>query len=1016
MKKRLSLFLLVFGLLIFSAFASAQPWQPPDWIKVYIKYPNSNWTQAAKCNEQRTCNLEFVSGGIQNYCREEGNVSSYAQSSDSGYVNESSKLFVYDVNYDEKEASCICLRESGLKNTSWGTELNAISYNLPYACCGDDAGDQGLIFFDRNASEYYICDNSGPDMVWRGISTGMYLGQWHNPSLLNVGAIYHINTTAGIFGTFTSNLQTQSYDVVGTRDAKWIPCDIDRSLTGVISYHSYNPTTNQTVSFYLNKTQVYAPSGVFNMPCVGNSTPNCQQIDDNDFVCYAEAKNESIFECAYKQEALSLDERSVNMVGDIIPKLFSDNLAKYFTVIPRTCTEKPFCCQSEYCIEFTSSITDTHLKKAPRLKDWTGYGYFTFNINFEKPNNSGNFTISINSWQDSLSKYLIGMPKNGWYRVMVPLTVLNNKVVSSFSISKKQATTDLAHVKFADFRLEGGELGIYCGERQGGDKAEWRKDLDTDTTSNGTACNAQKTTQWTGNYCCNDDYTRLNEASGYYSEFYTDKDGNCWDGKKVGNSGVIVNVSNMKSILSFEDKFYGCFATNLFGIRNTNNNTPVVQGRGVCESYGSFYCSNYERGWSNLGYLAKTLYVAPQNRTALKYSPDTSTADCCRLQDCWNGTTCNGDQSQDTQALPYGIEQGQMITPDETINYSGYRCMNGEWINSTIKWDWYDQNWGYCGNETECLLNTTACVQDGWYSRNIVAGGMNTADFYCKNGAWTTRTRQLAQVMLKLRKNDYVFDCGPFSKVLNYWWPSQFQQSESFENIASNFELNNFCILSYKGLLGGEHIVIGTTFNPEAGVGIEYVLANAFNLINKDVSGCSQDDGKFHDCGSGLWWNEKEQSLIYDPSKSIDLDGNIFTGLYDFFLKQIYNILGIQVPITVGEKTVQFLSRARLLNDVYISKQGNTMIRAFVETKYEEPELKQFFTATYENFTVSVCDSISTYDFYVANEFEGVDEQDVYCTRLNNTNIDVVIAVDKALGTENFDKFVSLLTRRTRVS
>ncbi|MBW3016953.1 hypothetical protein KY316_01155, partial [Candidatus Woesearchaeota archaeon] len=186
-----------------------------------------------------------------------------------------------------------------------------------------------------------------------------------------------------------------------------------------------------------------------------------------------------------------------------------------------------------------------------------------------------------------------------------------------------------------------------------------------------------------------------------------------------------------------------------------------------------------------------------------------------------------------------------------------------------------------------------------------------------------------------------------------------------------------------------------------------------FGLLNKNVAGCSIDDGEFHSCGSGLWWNQRLQALIYDKKNNIDLDGNIFSQMYNFLLHWVYDLFDIELPISVGERTVEFLARARLLNEIYVSKHDDRLIRAFVEPKYEFGEIKQFFTATYEGFDISVCESVDTYDWFVANQFEGVSEQDVFCTDVNGT--ETVFAVDKAAGPEEFDKLVSLLTRQTRI-
>ncbi|MBW3016868.1 hypothetical protein KY316_00715, partial [Candidatus Woesearchaeota archaeon] len=778
---------------------------------------------------------------------------------------------------------------------AFGVELVHQKAGKNFGCCGDDYGDEGLIFTDV-AGESFVCDQIDTEMAWRGIQHQYMNGFESITPYNNVGAIYHINTSVGMLQPENVNGSVNElYDVVGTEQRKWLVCDADSSL----SYLEFPIGTS-----LVNASLFYAPDGVFRTPCVDGSDVDCQQIGLNDYMCYPDGRNESIFECVYQQTSLSLDERQGDYVGKIVPEVFSPTLEEFNRV------NEPGC-NAQFCTRLLQGGELSTTRPPSRLSNWLHYDYFTFNIWFDDPENLNNLDISIDTfgpiWSATLSDYMIGLPKNGWYRVMIPLDdheLLNRMMLMVRSISIK-ATADVGLVKFSDFSLYGGARSMYCGRKDGNEEAEWRSDLDTDTTSNGLACNAQKTTDWTGNYCCGDDYTLTNDELGYNSEFYRDADANCWDGLKVGNDGQLVNISNRRPILSFEDKFYGCFATELFDIKDTLTGEQIVDGTDVCGSFGSYYCSNFAQGWSSLGYLADGVFVAPANRTELVVDPYELTADCCAPGDCWNGTTCLANQAGKTNVLPYGFQQTSAITPETSANYSGFRCINGEWENSTIKWDWFDQNWGYCPDDQECLINRTTCVASGWYSTNPNFGGRDTSDIYCRNGTWITRTRMLAQTMLDIEDNNFVLDCGPYQKVINAWWASQFRPTNSFENIASDVELNNLCILSY-----GNNVVVGTTFNADAGQQLTNVLANAFGLLNKNVAGCSIDDGEFHSCGSGLWWNQRLQALIYDKKNNIDLDGNIFSQMYNFLLHWVYDLFDIELPISVGERTVEFLARA----------------------------------------------------------------------------------------------------------
>jgi len=875
--------------------------------------------------------------------------------------------------------------------------LSNLSGYSSLSCCGDDWGDEGLIFLDQARGAYRICDND--------INGNM---EWRLADANNIGGIYHINTSVDALNPENpgwDNTTADYYDVVGTEAGTWIACDTDDTLTSL-----------------------YKPIGIFaNFPfCEGGSGPHCLSAGDSEFICYDYAGRERIFECrdvatnardfkarSSAEESSTIDEDTGFVIGKIIPNPFSDDF-KEFNRIPIS----P--CQSDFCLSFSGSAEEIPgadfsiiLPLKPVIDDWTGYYALAFDIYFRYPQNKDKLEIRINDFRGNIEDYIVSSRGN-WNHGVVPFTDISN--LDSITYFSLYPLEFVGEVELNNFHLEGPNT-FYCGREVplGG---AWRRDLDTDNTTidtahptGGQACDAQLTMSWTGSKCCGDDYTTSNP--GYQSEFYTDVEGNCWNSQYLSTAGQNYTIEDRNSILSFTDKFYSCFAPDYVkNIKSTVTDEILIEESDLCDVKGSYYCSYQGLEWSNLGYNNGVTDRTAGERTAAKFNPDRTSAECCHPSDCWNGSKCVASQEEITLGLPLGIEVGR-VTVETAENYTGYRCINGEWIESEVKWDWLDQQWGYCSEESNCLLSSKMCVESGFFSLKKIIEGRDVSDLYCINGTWSTRTKKLAQTMLNIRNDNYVLDCGPYFQVLNYYSErTAFQPTLTFENIAAGPELNNLCVLSYDG-----NIVMGTTYNPEEGTELPYVLSNAFNIRDFSIANCQGDlsEDSFHDCGNGLWYNDYTKSIIYDPDDKIDLDGNFFTNIYDYLLGSIYGLFDIEIPITAGERALFFVNRTKLFNQLYVSKHGDKVIKAVVEKKYlpgVRPGVKQIFSATYEGFDTSICGSVLTYDWFVANKIPQALSRDIICEITDGK--EVVVVIDDAVGVQAFNNLVTDMTRRTR--
>jgi hypothetical protein len=797
------------------------------------------------------------------------------------------------------------------------------------SCCGDDWGDEGLIFFDNDASVYRICDNASDIMEWRAADPA------------EVGGVYRINTSINSLNpdNFIWNASSADiYDVVAA-ETGWIACDTDNSLPAL-----------------------YKPLGTFsdyNESCEGNTTPYCISARDSNFMCQKYVEHEEIFECrdvtntgsdfradGAGQEANTQDDGTGYVIGKILPNPFTEDFSE-FNKPPQPD------CASDFCFLMPPGNvpnSDFSMKSGfqPLISNWSAYDYIVFDLKLYEPQNIKHMQFDINNGltNGSIFDFVVGR-KGNWFHVMIPLVPARPRTVLKNS----------AQEEFDSITA----FSLYP-----------------------TACERQNTMSWTGTGCCGDDYTTMNAKLRFKTEFYNDTDANCWNSTRISNAGETIEIEGRKSILSYGGKFYSCFApTDFSAIKDTRTNSLLVIQSNFCDVAGEsgYFCSHQLTEWSNVESGTGT----PGERNTTRFTPDNSSAGCCHPDDCWNGTDCIPSQIEVTGA-PEGVEIAD-VDIETYQNFTGHRCIDGRWVESRIKWDWLDRYWGYCPQDTDCVFDTTWCAESGWYSREKTVRNKDAADLYCLDGDWTTRTKKLAENMLNIRTDDFVFDCGRPELILNaYSDATYFQETRTFANIALGKEINNICILAYDG-----KIVVGTTYNPFNATALEFVLSNAFNLRDFDVNNCQGNlsEDSYHDCGNGVWYNQFTESIIYDPQDEIDLDGNIFSDIYDFFI-----------------------GATKMFNQLYVSKHGDKQITSVVELKWYKGK-RQTITATYEGFDPKICDSVLAYDYYVANRIPEAYSPDLICNATDGE--EVVVAIDNAIGPQAFAELVNQLTRKTRV-
>ena len=402
-------------------------------------------------------------------------------------------------------------------------------------------------------------------------------------------------------------------------------------------------------------------------------------------------------------------------------------------------------------------------------------------------------------------------------------------------------------------------------------------------------------------------------------------------------------------------------------------------------------------------------------------NPDArSGAACCPDKYCWNGYACVEPMSTLTTITEH-VADGR-----------DYRCVDGSWKRSLLKFDWNNQQWGFCPQESQCFVlgsgkaeNTAQTFTDG-KSPICINNGEYIMDNYCTQGNWTSRTKYLATKLLEVaQNNEYVLYCAPYQEALldlgnndNYLGgpisvtqtaaatlPQNLKQPKAAPKTIStcykldadgkrlvpdtqNTCINNVCVLKYKEG-GAFKVAFATTLNKKIDDPKSFLLS--LNVPQEKLSQICQGSGNdFIQCDlSGLefpqsadmYYNKDLNAVIYAR------DGISLTpGVVDKVLNWFKNLFG-SGPL--AEK--QFVTQAQNFRNVYIANVGGKKVRAAEEIF---PKVKQTLVAEYQNFDTPVCDYVKSIKVPPELQLELLEEasgvEKVFCS-INGTTQTVVV-------------------------
>lgn len=353
-------------------------------------------------------------------------------------------------------------------------------------------------------------------------------------------------------------------------------------------------------------------------------------------------------------------------------------------------------------------------------------------------------------------------------------------------------------------------------------------------------------------------------------------------------------------------------------------------------------------------------------------------AACCPRSYCWNGFACVGDMQEYT-FLSENV--------DESRNY---RCTQGKWTELPVKKDWNGEKAGFCNAKEQCFV-----TQDGSKKADTSVSlatlpyclddGSFILDHYCAQGNWSSRTKLLAQEMLKvLQENDeYVLYCTDPVEALNdlglsseYYLgiskteeatgifspekPYNYNCFEELDSLTSeslikpeeNTCVNNFCVLKVKN--GDSYdVAFATTLNRDKQDDRSFFYNLGFSA-EEIAQGC-QDGENFVECNLNL-----EGKMFYSGKlKAVAYGQNL--EFQPGFLQKVWDMIkNIFVSNSVLSEQSDYINEPKNFRDLYLLNENGKEITAVKEVLNER---KKTLVAEYKRFKTPICDYVNQEHF-----------------------------------------------------
>lgn len=393
---------------------------------------------------------------------------------------------------------------------------------------------------------------------------------------------------------------------------------------------------------------------------------------------------------------------------------------------------------------------------------------------------------------------------------------------------------------------------------------------------------------------------------------------------------------------------------------------------------------------------------------------ETADVGCCPYDFCWTGgliedhPSCIHDDyyEEDVTAPPLGWEEFS-VEEDFISSPSGYRCIDGSWTFSRAKFTPLYDSAGYCPEDSQCFLGADsdpACVGSGTYHPYGNPDSDSEEWYYCHEGNWTTRTKEIAMQMMENMADEddtYTIFCDRYDRSLNpdqsfNMWRDYF--GEDVSQALMSGELNEFCVMDLNGQVVGGVSLNNPDINDPVPVsmGLDQdegeVAGRSFIQMLKGVHNAGYCDNTLPEegddpvdeyllcSGEDVYYNPKLNIVLFakphdEPTDEhqavpfVATESTFFDQMFDYLKEVLFDLLGIAglaQPQTelAHQSELAFVKSAGSFDKLYISHDpegpaGPRYIKAIRETRFnpEDPEdrYRTFISAEYHNYQVDIC-------------------------------------------------------------
>lgn len=457
--------------------------------------------------------------------------------------------------------------------------------------------------------------------------------------------------------------------------------------------------------------------------------------------------------------------------------------------------------------------------------------------------------------------------------------------------------------------------------------------------------------------------------------------GGCWNSTYIRNGQAMPGTND--KIISVQGRMLACLLsgtsstsaptgdTALFDIKDKHTGAQLVTEITPCTlavnlfgiEKNNKYCSLRTKNWQQTDLYAK--------RAASADPINVSNQECCPTGMCWSGERCVDNQRCDSTLT----------------TTKGYRCIDGSWTTQNPLWTPSRKDRGYCPTNTMCLVNPSGkienvdkpmafftqdpssqptCINQTQYILNNVchmkAGASGAGS---QKTEWKSRASLIALQLAEVGQAasgsspNYAIFCGNYEDVLNF---VDYESTVGQGNIRSYLNtpclindvqapcVNTFCAMRFSD----NKVAFGTSTN----VPISDSQKSFLVALGKSASKCAgamQEDGAYHSCGDGIFYNNLTASLIVVPtgtSVSVKTTDQLISVTQPLIVTPRKQLLSSFMERATLSKRKAFFDQTTLLGEIFILKSTGKNYFGMLERDQFNETFVDYIGLIYEGFPV----------------------------------------------------------------